>query len=740
MRRLSAVMAVVAASGCVCGTPCRVDGDCVGAVCDVSLGVCVERDGGSGRGGGSGGGSTTAGGGAGGGTGTSGGAGGGNGGGSSLSCAGMTCAPWEECTPTGDGGRCGDAQLSIQWLTPADQTVIGGGQAITSNIRVTKLDGGAVPSSVVLVPVRGLDTADSLNFAKSGGTFPGMLGPVTGTDGPKRFVAGWDAGPTALVTLQLDTTGPVLDVQLINAPSYGSDGGFLGMDPGETGSVVKKDETVTLRVTSAAMDIAPATLALSVTVAVDAGLDVWDAGAPSSCGAAAFCREFALALGPQPLRDFAAGVNVTASARDAVGNDGGVVRAGLFRATRWKWARLAVPNSNAIRGAPAVGPGGDVYMPSANAGTMAGVFRVTPTGAVTQDTNAGPTEGGIAIGFDGTSHHVFFLTTNGGLRVLGTGENCGVMSTTNASSPAVLDDGQAGMHGVGVVGDTGTRVLLGARPGQGCVGLIASPASVSSAVAPGNVVIDGQSVWYPATGGLIKHFTRAATVFSAQPDITGIAAGTIYGLSIFSNGTRLGGGGGAGVGRLFVRPSDGSGVTTGYNMMAHVTGVAVGSSSNLFAITEDTTMPGMGTERGTLRRFDATGNTIAASANLPATFAFPFLEGTIPGSTTPVLGMNGWVYATANNGNLVAADQLTLSIKWLKALPSPVTGAVVASPTLDCNRTGSGSTGVYYFATSAGWLVGYIVDSPGLDTSAAWPKYQHDARNTGNTAASLACP
>jgi hypothetical protein len=66
---------------------------------------------------------------------------------------------------------------------------------------------------------------------------------------------------------------------------------------------------------------------------------------------------------------------------------------------------------------------------------------------------------------------------------------------------------------------------------------------------------------------------------------------------------------------------------------------------------------------------------------------------------------------------------------------------VVASPTLDCNRTASASgTGAYYFATTSGWLVAYIVDSAGLDLTAAWPKFQHDARNTGNTAVSLGCP
>ncbi|MCC6336640.1 MAG: hypothetical protein IT380_21955 [Myxococcales bacterium] len=71
----------------------------------------------------------------------------------------------------------------------------------------------------------------------------------------------------------------------------------------------------------------------------------------------------------------------------------------------------------------------------------------------------------------------------------------------------------------------------------------------------------------------------------------------------------------------------------------------------------------------------------------------------------------------------------------------PSAGQVLASATLDCNRDKpTSTTGVYYFATTTGWLVGYVVDSEGLDQSAPWPKYQHDARNTGNLSVSKACP
>ncbi len=601
---------------------------------------------------------------------------------------------------------------------------------------MSKADGGAVASSLTSIPVRGLDTSEALTFSKSGSAFVGMLGPLSGADGDKRFVAGWDAGPNAEITLRYDTAAPMFDVQLVGAPAYGSDGGFLGMDPAETGTVVKKDETVTLRVTSTSTDVRATSFALTVSVPVDAGVEVWDAGVAANCGAAAFCREFTLALGPQPLRDFAAGVNVVANAEDNAGNLGSAMRTGLFRVTRWKWARMVTNAPQSLKGAPAIDGMGDVYLPSA--ANPVGIFRVTPMGSVSQESNAGPVEGGIAIGSDGTTQRVFYLTTNGGLRVLSGGENCGAASATNVSSLAILDDGQTGMHGVGVVGDATTRQLIGVRPGTNCAPLIISAVvpQAASAVFPGNVVVDGQSLWYPATGGVVKRFTRMGTVFGGPTDITGLGSGTVFGLSLFSGGTKLAGGRGtAGGGRLFVRNSDGSGSTTGYEMMGDVGGVAVGSGSSLFAITED----GAGSETGTLRKFDATGTSVA-SVTLPASVTFPFPEGTVPGATTPVLGSGGLIYATANNGNLIAADQQNLAVKWFKALPTAVTGAVVASPTLDCNRTGSASTGIYYFATTTGWLVAYIVDSPGLDATATWPKYQHDARNTGNTGVAFTCP
>jgi outer membrane protein assembly factor BamB len=245
---------------------------------------------------------------------------------------------------------------------------------------------------------------------------------------------------------------------------------------------------------------------------------------------------------------------------------------------------------------------------------------------------------------------------------------------------------------------------------------------------PGNVVTDGTDIWYPVDNGSVQR----APVVNLTPvsSLTGFGAGTIYGLSLF--GTKLaGGGGGAGVGRLFVANKDGNNIT-GYNPARHVSGVAVGRLSGndvLFAVTQETN------NTAVLRRFDSAGNVDAETSSFGS---FPT---TTPGATTPVLGAGGFVYAVSNEGNVVAVDATSMAVRWRRNLGLANAGQVVASATLDCNRTKPGSgTGVYYFVTTGGWLVAYVVDSPGLDTNAPWPKYQHDARNTGNLHASKACP
>jgi hypothetical protein len=109
----------------------------------------------------------------------------------------------------------------------------------------------------------------------------------------------------------------------------------------------------------------------------------------------------------------------------------------------------------------------------------------------------------------------------------------------------------------------------------------------------------------------------------------------------------------------------------------------------------------------------------------------------------PVIGENDRLYTLNTEGKLRSWVASTLSPLW--ELPLGV-GGVDVSPTLDCHRDAAGNAvqnsplGALYVVAETK-LYSFIVDSPGLALNAPWPKFQRDARNTGNPATPLVdCP
>ncbi|HSP81697.1 MAG TPA: hypothetical protein VLQ93_24470, partial [Myxococcaceae bacterium] len=112
----------------------------------------------------------------------------------------------------------------------------------------------------------------------------------------------------------------------------------------------------------------------------------------------------------------------------------------------------------------------------------------------------------------------------------------------------------------------------------------------------------------------------------------------------------------------------------------------------------------------------------------------------------PVLGSGGALYvasstgASAGIGEVSAWNAADLTSRWKL---SDNVGRAEASPSLDCARNPDGSpspapVGVLYVPSIDGKLYSFVTDSRGLDTAAPWPKYQHDARNTGNPSTPIA--
>jgi hypothetical protein len=112
---------------------------------------------------------------------------------------------------------------------------------------------------------------------------------------------------------------------------------------------------------------------------------------------------------------------------------------------------------------------------------------------------------------------------------------------------------------------------------------------------------------------------------------------------------------------------------------------------------------------------------------------------------TPVAGEGSLLYVFDAVGQLSVFPQSFVDATvptWGVGLPSALNSPTSASPTIGCNkRMPLTHTGILYLTTENGWVVSYIVDSKGLDSSAPWPKYGHDVRNTNNAAVSIeACP
>ena len=109
--------------------------------------------------------------------------------------------------------------------------------------------------------------------------------------------------------------------------------------------------------------------------------------------------------------------------------------------------------------------------------------------------------------------------------------------------------------------------------------------------------------------------------------------------------------------------------------------------------------------------------------------------------STIALGSAGSRYLLTLDGHL-ESHLVTLALDWTEGLDAM---AFESSPTIDCFRDAGvpaqSSTGVLYAGSTGGNLFAVVVDDPGLDATAPWPKYQHDIRNTGNPGTSIAaCP
>jgi len=260
-------------------------------------------------------------------------------------------------------------------------------------------------------------------------------------------------------------------------------------------------------------------------------------------------------------------------------------------------------------------------------------------------------------------------------------------------------------------------------------------------------VIGSGSAYYANSNGFLR---RLAVSPGVDPLVGTLNqnlgnTGIVNGLALLS-GTRVVGGGGPGIGRLFaydVTAGSADTASDAWSMATQPVGPTSGpsvGSGGVFAQYRSN-------DQSVLLRVNASTGVLSAQTAALSIGSIPSSFGG-NGAPTPVLGAGNKAYVVDDRGSLFALKQDFMSnsnADWGVTLPAPIltSGVVVtASPTIDCNRRSPTSeTGVLYIATETGWLVSYLVDSKGLDQSAPWPKYGRDPRNTGNfDGGTVACP
>lgn len=634
----------------------------------------------------------------------------------------VSCAEWQECRPTQDGGTCVSIDVQLAFVQPVGVTV-GRNSSVPIQASVSRPDGGSPPRSVPFRTSNGLIGVleQSASFATSidGGEIGGDIEVILGWEDGGRVVTG---------KYTVDLTPPSLVVTPAAAPVYpGYDGGFL---PNDTTPAWRKDETIEVTVTSSSADIDPSSVVVTARHAGESALTL--VGTPTDCGGI-YCKVFSVDLSQVQMNAFADDVTLYATASDVRGNAMSLPANGAVRVTRWQWA-TRVSTTEALKASPAIDKNGRVFLGLAGTST-GGLVSVSSLGAAEPSSGDGPVEGSPAIGRnDAGVEYVFYQpsASAGTLMAKDVVQPCaGIGSDTKASkaTPTVLYDGTENVMAVSLQGaPTGSRVV-GLSPATGDCPHSTTAGLAPIASSPGNLVATGDSVFWGDSAGELHSASYSSPSFTVSGSVQVPASiGIMNGLLLFNPGTGMeiggGGGGGPGIGRLFAFPislSQASAWNPDYGPTP-TSGPIVVADGVVAAI--------RGSDKIQVLRVNATTGQKAA---LTAALIGTQFEGTeVP---TPVAGEGGLLYVLDGSGALVVLPQsfpdATASASWMA--PAAVVGTTSASPTIDCNRRRPMThTGILYFVTENGWLVSYIVDSKGLDMSAPWPKYAHDVRNTGN--------
>jgi len=537
-----------------------------------------------------------------------------------------------------------------------------------------------------------------------------------------------------------DKTPPVFSIVVAGPPPRPDTAKLTGYDPGSPDGghdAFRRDESVSGTVTSHDQDVAAGTVKLLAHgVAATAGtpLDVplTPCGSTNPAASSAFCREGTVQLASLPFEAFRAVVPLEASGTD-LSNNLGSADAGV-NVTRWKWRYSA---GAPIYTTPAIADDGTIVFGTSDGGSGSvyalatdGVERWAPleVGPVKASPVIGTVDGGQQLAYVGTSAPsggtLVAIDINVGVTVVGCPNGGGSYSGPFLGTPALVVSGSAAFEGVLGIAN-GTKVV-NIRPSASladdrCIGID----TVGTQGYPANVVASGAQSFAAGSDGIVRAFARQSGIW-----LDNAAWGSGTGAVVVSN-----------------RPIQGLVLSNRLLGTTRLRGVfeldqAMGT---LLASYPD---GGLASDPGGLAQLSDRLIFSDASTLSPSVF---FVESGLdqgnrisiaePVLSTPLSGATGRLYLATVSGSLMCRTATESS--WSVSLGAAE--GFLGSPTIDCARTAgtpvSSSEGMLYVGSLSGSFFAIVVDSPGLDSSAPWPKYQHDIRNTGNPTTPIqSCP
>lgn len=647
---------------------------------------------------------------------------------------------------------------SLAFLRPDANDVYGGGRPVRFEVRA-ELDASVLlPLTLQLVSTPP-DFAPPV-LALQPGAAVWAADTVTPADGgtwtlSARLVFG-DAGYEARTQLTVDARRPVVTLNIEPAPARVNDGGFSDRDPVMAfATAYKKDELVELRVES--------TLPVRVS-ASDLGLPAQSLSPRlcTMCPANRSCECFSLDLARVRLDAFRgvldAGVGPLA---DALGNLSDPANVAVA-VTRWKWRRTLLESGQTgldVVQPPALDADGRVHVgvDFAN-GNQGALWQLLPTGETRVDFSIDRVFGPPIV----TGRTLYAQGDNRQVRRYDTVQMAVSAGVLQSAGPTFCNNDE--WSGTASMVDERLFTLgLDGRMWSGAVVPSSACESWSTQPFPDFFAPRGVVVAAPLAG-------TAARLWFGRPEQNG--ASGVTRVDYFPSSTpRF---------QLERRASLAQGITSLVvfdDVVASTTRVATPRTTVALSVWNadlttrvDGRIAGdagisygplvaagpraqptfvFGDSAGTLRRYSYTADGGAFGADqAPITGVDALEAGSMVGMAAPVLGGNGLAYTVSPaTGRLSVVNVATGQVEWSQAnafTPGAVSPAldVVRDRTL-AKQCGRGVGLLYVAVRTDSALTAVVVDSPGLDGTAPWPRFHHDNGNTGNPETPLApwsCP